>query len=913
MSLQMGQRPLFLALIVVGTGLFSAGTDANISEPQRVLEQLSGAQQAELLRTLGETGQSSESRLPAFPQLVNPVEPEFLDPAGPPRLEPGQTVIVEFQLPENTEPNAAAAQDAEDYLRRNPQLEVVRGANTYVIDAKGLILFPGVVHVKLAGLTEEEAALRLEATPQLRPFKARVNILPLQKLGAEALEPFGYELFQGAPVTFAPATDIPVPAEYVMGPGDQVRVQLFGKENVLYELPVNREGAIEFPRLGPIVVAGLSFAEMRALLQERLAEQMVGVSASITLGELRSIRVFVLGDVRRPGSFTVSGLSTITNALFVSGGVMDNGSLRRIQLKREGRTVATLDLYDLLLRGDTSDDVRLQPQDVLFVPPRGTTVAIHGEVQRPAIYELAQETRLQQVIDLAGGTTHSAFPGSVRVERLDGAGGRRVETVDIGSKTGREFLLAAGDVIEVGSALEVITNQVALAGHVHRPGSYEWRPGMTLTDLLGSVDALKPGADRQYVLVRRQADLSGPVQVFSVDLETALAAPRTAADPPLQPLDEVNVFDLGSGRVSVVDPLIETLRQQAVFGLPAREVSIGGMVRAPGTYPLEEGMRISDLIRAGANLKDSAFGMSAELTRYEVRDGTRRVIELVEVDLAGVLSGDWTSDLVLSPYDFLSIRQVSGWRRQGVIELRGEVHFPGIYTFEPGEKLSSVIARAGGLTEHAFPQGSVLLRDDLRRREREEIDRLITRLEGELATLALQASRAAAVVQGARSDHSLAIGQSLLAQLRSAQPMGRLVIDLPAALQGDEDNDVTLRDGDTLYIPERSQEVMVLGEVQYPTSHVFRRDTNTQHYLSASGGLTANSDERRMYIVRANGAVVTDDERSRRRRVKAMDVAPGDTIVVPINIDRVPALALWQSSTTILYNLAITVAAIASL
>ena len=488
-----------------------------------------------------------------------------------------------------------------------------------------------------------------------------------------------------------------------------------------------------------------------------------------------------------------------------------------------------------------------------------------------------------------------------------------MQTVDFSSKGGRDFELAGGDIIQVGSALDLVTDHVALVGHVHRPGSYEWRPGMTLTDLVDSFDGLKQGADRQYVLVRRQAGPSGPVEVFSIDLEAALAARKTAADPVLQRMDRVQVFDLGSGRVDVVEPLIETLRQQAVFGQPSREVSIGGMVRAPGTYPLEEGMRVSDLIRAGASLKDSALGMSAELTRYEVVDGMRRVVELVAVDLAGVLAGDWSSDLVLSPYDFLSIRQVSGWRRQGVVELRGEVHFPGVYTFEPGEKLSSVVARAGGITEHAFPRGSVLLREDLRRREREEIDRLITRLEGELATLALQASRAAAMVQGPRSDQSLAIGQSLLSQLRSARPMGRLVVDLPAALQGDEDNDVILKDGDQLYIPERSQEVMVLGEVQYPTSHVFQRDRDSRHYLSASGGLTPNSDDRRIYIVRANGAVVTDEDSSRRRRARAMEVQPGDTIVVPINIDRVPALALWQSSTTILYNLAIAVAAIGSL
>jgi protein involved in polysaccharide export with SLBB domain len=284
-----------------------------------------------------------------------------------------------------------------------------------------------------------------------------------------------------------------------------------------------------------------------------------------------------------------------------------------------------------------------------------------------------------------------------------------------------------------------------------------------------------------------------------------------------------------------------------------------------------------------------------------------------EVDLAAVLAGDASADLALEPFDQLTIRQVSQWGRKGSVTLEGEVRFPGRYPIEPGETLSALIARAGGLTDLAFAEGSVFLRDDLREREREQIERLITRLESDLAVMMLQAGQAAAI-QGVRGpDQSVAVGQSILGQLRRAEPLGRLVIDLPGLLAGNKELDVILRDGDRLHVPEIKQEVMVLGEVQYPTSHLIRAGLDRDAYVAASGGLTVNADEERIYVVRANGAVVGTSGSKWFSRSGGVEMRPGDAIVVPLDVDRVPALALWQSSTSIIYNLAVAVAALGSL
>jgi protein involved in polysaccharide export with SLBB domain len=360
---------LLMSALVLQT---ASGQSTLSEDQQRILGQLPASQREALLKSMGIDPDQQTDQSLEFPETVVQEDEELLPEPEERRLEPGDTIIVRLDIPVELEP--ADRRVLEKLLEEDDRLNALRGAKTYQLNDRGMLVFPGIASIRLAGLSEEEAASRLIAEEALRIFEADILYLPLAVTGQDALEPFGYLLFKGVPVTFAPATDIPVPADYVVGPGDEVRVQLFGSVDENYSLVVNRDGSVNFPDIGPVDVAGLSFADMREVLQARVAEQMIGVRASITLGELRSIRVFVLGDVNRPGSFTVSSLSTMTNALFVSGGVHPIGSLRNVQLKRKGKVVGRLDLYDLMLRGDNSNDARLQPGDVIFIPPIGSTV-----------------------------------------------------------------------------------------------------------------------------------------------------------------------------------------------------------------------------------------------------------------------------------------------------------------------------------------------------------------------------------------------------------------------------------------------------------------------------------------------------------------------------------------------------------
>jgi protein involved in polysaccharide export with SLBB domain len=322
-------------------------------------------------------------------------------------------------------------------------------------------------------------------------------------------------------------------------------------------------------------------------------------------------------------------------------------------------------------------------------------------------------------------------------------------------------------------------------------------------------------------------------------------------------------------------------------------------------------MTVADLVRAGGGLRDAAYEARAELTRLEVNEkGEGRRTQVIEVDLAAALRGDLTADVRLAPYDYLNIKQVPEWGKQGVVQVQGEVRFPGTYPIRRGETLKSVIDRAGGLTSLAFPEGSVFLRKDLQERERQQLETLANRLQADLATIALQSSQVDGAAKGAQA---LAVGQQLLTQLQTTEPVGRLVIDLQDVLAAQTGNaaDVLMRDGDRLLVPQRSQEVTVLGEVQNATSHFYREGIGRDEYISLSGGLTARADKGRIYVVRADGSVVAKQSSAWFGRSNT-DIRPGDAVVVPLEADRIRPLTLWTSVTQILYNIAVAVAAINS-
>jgi polysaccharide export outer membrane protein len=805
-------------------------------------------------------------------------------------------------------PPDAAAQKEMDRLQA--LVDLIRAGNPYRLSRDGELMLPGFAPIALLGLSDEQATLRLRFEPGLHGVSVHMTRLPLRKTGVEGLKPFGYDLFgKTTPSTFAPVANIPVPADYIVGPGDELNIQLYGTQNRAMKLTVARDGTVNLPDIGPVNVSGQRFTSVKAGLEARVEHQMIGVHANVSMGDTRGLRVFVLGEVRRPGTYTLSGLGTMTSALFAAGGVKRIGSLRDIQLKRQGALVRRLDLYDLLIRGDTSDDAKLLDGDVIFIPPVGATASVSGEVRRPAIYELRGETTVADLLQLAGGLTPDADTSKAMLTGFDANHRRVVTAVDL-TVGARAQALHNGDLLSVARLRPTVDSGILVQGYVYDPGSFAWRPGIRLSGIIRSVDELRPNAELHYLLIRREAAADRHITVLSADLAAALSAPGSHADPELMPRDRIMVFDLASGRDHVIQPILNELRLQSSADQPAQLVQVDGHVKVPGTYPLESGMTVSDLIRAGGGTTDEAFGGHAELVRYRVVNGdngdTRRT-ELIDVNVAAALRGDSGANLRLQPFDTLDVKEVPGWGTRESVTLKGEVRFPGTYPIRRGETLKSVIGRAGGLTAFAFPDGSVFTRDELRQREQEQLDMLADRMQRDVTLLALQA--AGAGQPGAAG--ALSVGQSLLGQLRNYKAVGRLVIDLPrlaASAQGSS-YDVILRGGDTLIVPRFQQQVTVIGEVQSATSHLFNPRLSLDAYIGLSGGVTRRADRSKIYVVRANGSVVASDGGWFQRRGDTT-IRPGDTIVVPLDTEHIPALPLWTQVSQILYNLAIAVLAV---
>ena len=754
----------------------------------------------------------------------------------------------------------------------------------------------------LEALEESKALLRKIKELQRREIEKRAE--EFGKSETDAIKPFGYDLFSSDPSTFAPGNEVPIPSDYRIGPGDLIEIQLFGQRNESYSLGISREGMIRFPGIGPIHAfeKGTSFLELKNHLKEKIQEQLGdGVQSAITLGAFRSIRIFLLGEVRKQGAYTVSALSTTINALLSCGGIKQTGSLRNIQLKRSGKIISTLDLYDLLLRGDTSADQALEPGDVIFVPVVEKQISISGAVRRPAKFEIIGGETLQDALALAGGVEGRAFLSNIRLERLGESFRPIVKNLRIPEDFAYE--LVSGDIISLGSVTSAITNSVSMLGNVERPGEYEWRNGLMLSDLIQSSMDLLPKTDMKYGLIRRKLD-NGTVKVLSfIPMELFK---KGAIEPiPLAKKDAVYFFSNKQPRTSLINGILDDLRRQSSTGNRAPIINVSGLVRFPGAYPMVDGMNLAQLLDASGGLLDAAYTFSAEVTRLSIDEVERATVK--HLSIKNLSDENCTRSFKLNPYDRLHIKRVPYWSENLTVELSGEFVFPGTYQILRGETLANVIKRAGGLTDLAFPEGAMFTRKHIKKREAQQKEQFISRLENLITYENLEKS----------DSNKVNVEQSrvLLSRLRSTPSMGRLVIDLDSQIKNSSETKIILLDGDVLYVPEIPQEVTVSGEVQFPTSHLADSTLKIEDYIERSGGFTERSNDLEIVIVKSNGMVLRNIDRNKWfTSTKSREhVSAGDMIVVPVKIE-LPSrwLQNLSTSTQIMYQLAIATAAVNS-
>lgn len=752
-------------------------------------------------------------------------------------------------------------------------------------------------------LEESKALLRKIKQVQRREIEKRAD--EFGKSEADPIKPFGYDLFASEPSTFAPGNEVPIPSDYRIGPGDLVEIQLFGQRNESYSLSISREGMVRFPGIGPINAfeKGTNFIELKNHLKEIIRKQLgEGVQSSITLGAFRSIRIFLLGEVRKQGAYTVSALSTTINALLSCGGIKESGSLRNIQLKRAGKVIVTLDLYDLLMKGDTSADKPLQPGDVIFVPVIEKQITVSGAVRRPAKYEIKGGETLQSAFELAGGSGNRSVLDFIRLERMDQYFRLTVKNLNFASDA--KFEIRNGDQISIGFTGSSVKNVVSLIGAVENLGDYEWKNGLTLNELIKDPLDLLPTVDLYYGLIRRKKS-NGDIHCLSF-IPSDLFRQAKDKQVSLNAQDLVYFFPR-EPREELLENLLTDLRNQSASGENSRIVSISGSVHFPGFYPFSDAMTLADLFRAAGGTRDSAYMLDAEVTRIGLDRDQNAFVNHVKLSPKQLTDVNSSKQFSLEPYDSVSIKPIPLWKEGESIEIKGEVKFPGFYSIKTGETLYNVIKRAGGITEHAFPKGAIFSRENLREKEDEQRGLLIAQLESDLASATLSAkdNEDAAQAQSA--------ARAMLSRLRNTESQGRLVIDLSKILKEVKQSQLIAKSGDLLVVPEIPYAVSVSGEVQFPSSHLHEEKLVLSDYLNRSGGFTQNADKDRTFVIKANGSVMTKGGNAWfGNRDGSHSISPGDVIVVPIDIKQTRFLENLTYSTQIIYQLAVAAAAVNS-
>ena len=684
---------------------------------------------------------------------------------------------------------------------------------------------------------------------------------------------FGYSLFDGAPTTFAPVDRVPVTSDYVIGPGDEIVIRAWGQVDINYRATIDRNGAIHIPQIGSLTVGGLRYQDLHGFMRSAIGRVFRNFELNVNLGQLRSIQVFVVGQAKRPGAYTVSSLSTLVNALFASGGPSANGSMRRIQLRRGNAVVTEFDVYDLLLKGDKSKDVRLLPGDVIFIAPVGDLVAIAGSVNQPAIYELKAGTSLSDLIQLAGGLSTVAAGQKAKVERITDRRVRLVDEVELDS-SGLAKLLQKGDVVQIYAVSPRFENAVTVRGAVASPGRFPWREGMRVRDVIPDQDSLI--VPDYWVRLNRAARFSTiPEQRAG---EQRLGDPRAG---------EQRLGDPRAGGQRLGDPRsVEQRPGEPRLGDPRERVEV-------------------------RRLFDEINWDYAVIERLNPADLTT---SLVPFNLGrAVLEGDPAHNLVLRPGDMVTIFSridipVPAARQTLFVRLEGEVRTPGIYQVMPGETLRQVLTRIGGFTPNAYLYASEFTRESVRIQQQKRLDEAIERLSQEIERAAT--SRAQAAIDDKQNVQSQNEAQRrLLERMREVRATGRVVLKVnPDQTDLREVPELALEDGDRFFIPSRPSTVGVMGSVYNQTSFVYEPTKRVNDYMQLAGGTTASADSSRTYIVRADGTVTGRAQSSFFNVMPSEKMNPGDTIVVPENLERFVLTRQLRDWTQIFYQFALGVA-----
>jgi protein involved in polysaccharide export with SLBB domain len=705
-------------------------------------------------------------------------------------------------------------------------------------------------------------------------------------------EIFGTSLFyqKDRKLSFEPSLNQATPKSYILGPGDVVYVDIYGQSEQYYEASVNPDGFILLDNIGPISVSGKSIDEATGIIKNRVSRYYPGISGSnpstfiqVTLGNVRTIKVHILGEVRLPGTFTLSAFSTVFNALYAAGGPNENGSMRAIRLIRNNKLIAEIDVYQLLIKGTAQLDKQLQDQDVIQVQPFQSRVKIKGEVKRQMTFEVVEEDTFGDLIEFAGGFTDEAFKDRVTVSRITG---NQRSVSDVYQNQYNLFTLKGGDEITVGRILERYSNRVQIKGAVYREGVFSLTEGLTLSQLIRNAEGLRGDAYiAQASILRNKEDLS--TEMIQVNLKAVLDG--SAPDVLLKREDVVRI-------ASIYDIQNE------------RYVQVLGEVKKPGAYPYSESMKVEELLIMAGGLQESANTKDVEIARRLEDSDMGTLSDIIPVQINADLSFNENSKELL-PFDQVMVRKRANFTMQRLVSVDGQVNSPGIFAIQSsGEKISDLINRAGGLNQFAYPKGATLIRrteffdtesEQIRRqRNLEEVrqnlasnpnkseaqEELLNRLFNDLVPSAQRSDTVLAQTKKESLDGLAAGTPGFDVKIKQTEAVA---INLEAIMNtpGSE-QDLILEEGDIISVPKLLQTVRMRGSVVYPTTIRYESGKTLKHYINGAGGFERRANRKQTYVIYANGAVNRTRTFLMLRTYPIME--PGSEVIVPTKGPKIP-------------------------
>ena len=713
---------------------------------------------------------------------------------------------------------------------------------------------------------------------------------------------FGMSIFQNRVTTFSPIDNLPVPDDYKLGAGDTLIIKLIGTENIQLSSTISRDGSIFINQIGDIVLAGLMFDEAVSLIKQRIESALIGVQVFVTMGRIKTINVFISGEVNKPGMYSLSSLTTVTQSLYQAGGITNIGSLRKIQVIRNGNVINQFDAYDLLVYGNSKNDIRLRSGDVLFVPTYEGIVSIGGNVKRRNVFEIKKSDTYGDLLRWAGGYSPNANPEFGFLITSDGIGSlSSAKTIDFRDPKNLDLELKPNDKYTIPATGDSIFNSITILGAVNRQGQMGWFPGMRISDILRDINEdLNPDeVDFDFSFIERFNPSTFLWEIIPFNLLDSIIDKSGKSNLLVFDNDVVQVLYNDSRRTQQINSAVNKLKNQSSSNQLSKVVAITGAVKFPGEYPIFEDGNLSDIFVAAGGFKDDALLGSIEISRSDLIEDGLVVPRIFEISALDNLNE--SINFKLQSRDRVHVRTVEELNTDDSITLRGQVKYPGSYPLNKGDTLKSVIMRAGGLLDNAFTSGAILQRQVTAASQRNGNAKLAQ---------TIRSSYASSLLTSEDVNNSFSEINAIAELIENSPNNGRVIIDLDAALIGDKDSNISLTADDVLSIPKVIDTISVIGEVNSSNSNLYDSNLNVEDYIALAGGFTPRANKSDIYIIKPNGAVAPLTKSFYGFGLTRYKLQQGDTIVVPVKADYHDNLKLWSQVTQIFYQSLVSLAAL---